>query len=389
MKKRSRKKYNWNRFFIPILLSPLLVLGLLLYSFFSFSFFSFPLADGVQPKYTVLIISPRSFIAEMQESQHNCRAINNLGSACYIFEYYSLFGWSWHHKYMSVVQDFISSRINPDFVLYPFPDMVRDDGYVKYGVLDIARREMVDFTTENKISQKTLDWLELFDGFIFYGDKMDWSTSFIKAAQSRNPKVTSNLLFDYYPSIFETAYSTPVPKNLVYMGTNWDVDRSSEHYKDIFKLLDQTGYFKVYGFDYKWSFIKNSYAGLIDYDPDSLINVLHDSGMVLLLHSNFHKKYGIPSKRIFEAAAAGAVIISDKNPFIMREFGDCVYYIDPDLESSKVVQGIDNIVASIKSNPNLANQKAACAHKVFLRKFTLEKQWERVFAMHEKVRQNL
>lgn len=379
-------KKKWNSPFFIVSLMIWGIIATISYIFLSFSFYSFysDLEHQLDRKHKILIISAQGYPAEQQESFHNCKAINNLGSNCYIFEYGLFWENNTYNSYARAIQRVLNHLIKPDFVYYNTPKLVFDDSnYIKYGILDIARKESVDFLANNTISKQFTDWMEGYNGFIVYGDNHKWSDSFIKAAREQNNRITTNYLLDYYPSIFKTAFTKQKRKRLFFHGGNWDKLRGSEHYKKIYKLLDKKDYFEVYGLDHNWEFLNNSYKGFIDTDTTSLIDKIRDLGIAMVFHSNYHLENGIPSKRIFEVAAAGAVIISDKNPFIVREFGDCIYYIDPLEEPTKVVKDIDNIVKLMQSNPELANEKAACAHNIFLNKFTLEKQWERIFKMHE------
>jgi hypothetical protein len=318
---------------------------------------------------------------ELIESQYNCLALNNLGNNCYIFNYNHLNTELYSH-YISTVQKLLNYFINPDFILYLYPEMLpQESNHIKYGAFDISH-----ITQLLKLKNFDFTWISYYDGFIVYGDNKEWFNEVMNRLSKPNLKVTKNYLFDYYPSMYATEYKQSNKTKLLYSGSNWDERRGSEHYKEIYKLLDHMDYFEVYGPERSWGFLKNSYQGMI-IDP-RLIQKMQEAGIAMLFHSDSHLEYGIPSKRIFEAASAGNVIISDKNPFIIREFGDCVYYIDPDQEPQKVADDIDAIVQLVRKNPKLANTKAKCVHDIFMQKFSLEDQWRRVIEMHEKILNN-
>ncbi len=386
--KVKAKKKSLDKYYFLLILLIITGIGFYVHYFFFFSIHKYSAITSADknPKYKVLLISSKYSLAEKQETFHNCQAINNLGSDCYIFEFtnsprYTRF----FEFYITNLQKIVNYFIAPDFIFYNCPNMLFEPtNYREYGVLDVGNYESVQMETGLVVDPKGTEWLNRYDGFIVYGDNEKWAQNFVSKLKHIQKDMNMQFLFNYFPSVPSTLYIPSKRLNLFYSGSNWDSRRQSDHYRKIHMLLDEKDYYSVYGRKQNWNFLKNSYKGSISFDATSLVNTINSSGIALLLHTDFHNKHGIPSKRIFEAAAAGAVIISDKNPFVIREFGDCVYYIDPQKEPTEVVMDIDKIVKLVKSNPELANKKAECAHSTFIKKFTLEKQWERVFAMHEK-----
>ena len=93
-----------------------------------------------------------------------------------------------------------------------------------------------------------------------------------------------------------------------------------------------------------------------------------------MLHSESHHKYKIPSGRIFEAVAASAVVITDRNPFVMEHFGDSLLYIDQTLSGDEMFNQIDAHVMWIQNHPEEALEMAKRAHQIFEEKFLLEQQ---------------
>src|SRR5207244_4168803 len=154
---------------------------------------------------------------------------------------------------------------------------------------------------------------------------------------------------------------------------------------------DQEGYLDVYGNYRQWHFVPNSWRGFIPYDGESFFKRMKESGVALLFHSLWHLKWGIPTSRIFEALAAGCVIISDKNPFIVRELGDNVLYIDVDHTSERIGEEMFRQIHAhmtwILNHSKEAEEKARRAHAIFLEKFTLEKQMGDLIKMHEELQE--
>ena len=105
--------------------------------------------------------------------------------------------------------------------------------------------------------------------------------------------------------------------------------------------------------------------------------------MSLLLHHREHLAGGSPTNRIFEAAAANNVIISDAHPFIKQHFGDNVLYIDIDQNAESMFKQVDAHMQWILANPLQAQQKAANCNAIYKQKFILEKQLADLLDLHK------
>jgi glycosyltransferase involved in cell wall biosynthesis len=192
----------------------------------------------------------------------------------------------------------------------------------------------------------------------------------------------------WVPTTLKTKYEPLQIRKLFYCGVQWDYLRKSKPYEDCIKSLDRTGLMEVYGpkdgFMKDWNLV--SYKGEIPYDAVSLNEVIKKCGAALLLHSQEHLQHDVISGRIFEAAAAGAVIISDRHKFIEKEFGDTVLYIDIDknnkLSAEEMFKQINNHLSWILDNPDQALEMAQKAHAIFDAKFTLEAQLKRLGDFH-------
>lgn len=164
----------------------------------------------------------------------------------------------------------------------------------------------------------------------------------------------------------------------------------SLRYKHLLKKLDKEGMVDIYGpkkvFGTEpWKDF-NCYRGIIPFDGRSIIKRMHEAGIVLALHSKSHNREDYVSNRIFEAAAAGAIIISDDNKFVRKYFGDSVYYIDIFKNPDELEKDISALLDQIFSNKEEAFEKAARAQKIFLEKLSLDAQVESFlkFIQHEK-----
>ena len=164
----------------------------------------------------------------------------------------------------------------------------------------------------------------------------------------------------------------------------WGNRLADEKYKKLYDLLGKTNRVKFYGHQENKDIIQKGYLGTIPFDGVSIFGVLQKHGIVLVIHSDLHNKASIPSGRIFEAAAASAVIISDENPFVKEHFKDSVYYIDTTLTSDQISAQIMNHVNTILKKPKKALKKAKAAHQIYIDKFLMTRQLLQLESMHNK-----
>ncbi len=175
-------------------------------------------------------------------------------------------------------------------------------------------------------------------------------------------------------------------KRLFFCGTRWDSRRGGMEYKKLFNLLDQTGYFDVYGPKKSWTDLP-SYKGPIAFDHKEFLNAIRKSGVGLIFHNKEHYLQNIQSTRVFELSAASAMIISEDMKFIKDNFGDNILYIDPSKSAEEIFAAIDNNMKWIIANPELAKRKAEKANKIFRENFTIEKLLQNVEKMHRRLQE--
>lgn len=178
-------------------------------------------------------------------------------------------------------------------------------------------------------------------------------------------------------------YAPAEPKKLTWASLGWDKFRSSSDYKQFITSLSENVPMRVYGPYNIFSYLKDGIYG--GYIPPGLQNIeaLRKNGIYLLTHSHFHNNGNVPSMRPFEAAAANVITISDKNPFVMKHFGDSMLYFDQNVSSGEMYKQVKMHMDWIMANPELAKAKADKAHKIFLEKFTVESDFLRLTKMHE------
>jgi hypothetical protein len=384
---KHRIKSLLTKFYFPI---QFILLGCIIYNInFLFVFTTKHYKDipakVLGHKYNIVVVSSYN-LGENQQAQHTCIAANNLGWECRVLSFDErVVHYNVSYYYMSLVKYLMNYYVKPDFVLYINPSLIlEEDVYPKYATLDILNYDVLRYRETGKFDPSYLKWMSKYQGFLIFGNDGKWFEE-LRGKLAKFYDISGRYLTGFYPSVYQVDFKESAKNTLFYCGANWDATRGSEHYKEIYKALDKKDYFQVYGPYESWGFLENSYKGMIPIDEYSLINKMQTLGITLVLHSNLHLKYNIVTKRIFEAATASNVVISDLHPAIVEEFGDCVYYIDPQENSDLVVAKIDNIIRLLQADKQLANQKAKCIYDIFSRKFTLENQLMKLVGMHETI----
>lgn len=167
-------------------------------------------------------------------------------------------------------------------------------------------------------------------------------------------------------------------RKLFYVGVNFERALRNMRYGELLKELDGTGILeiygprKVYGKVNLWSGF-DSYKGEIPFDGHTIIEKINQAGVCLALNSPMHNDADAVSNRTFEAAAAGAVIISDDNKFVHNYFGDSVFYIERDLSEKEASKKILKILDWVNKNPKEAYDMACRSQQVFIEHLTLDK----------------
>lgn len=206
----------------------------------------------------------------------------------------------------------------------------------------------------------------------------------LQTAFSQQGKIFNG--FIWYPTVYRTNYVPQAAKKLFYPGGILrDVTRSSEKYTRLFKILDKSDYLAVYGLRSKWGHTPNSLLPPIEFDGVSLLEIQNAAGMSLILHDAEHLQGNVPSGRIFEAAAANTIIISDQHKFIMDNFGANVLYVDVNQNPEAIASQIQQHVDWIFMHPVAARKLAQNCHDIFIKKYTLEDQMQKLLELHNAV----
>lgn len=129
----------------------------------------------------------------------------------------------------------------------------------------------------------------------------------------------------------------------------------------------------LYGDPAKFARFGTVYKGVIPFDGMSVFDRINEAGVALCLHRAEHLKHNVPSMRIFEAAAASAVIITESSNFAKRNFGDSVLYVNQDASDADKVIQVSAHFQWIRSHPTEALALATQSNAIFNERFSLER----------------
>lgn len=224
---------------------------------------------------------------------------------------------------------------------------------------------------------QTILELKAFNQYDYFGGF--YETNIIKNYLNINPGEISPIASSV-PEDFSIKPQRKAKKKLFYVGINFERKLVAMRYETLFKELDKSnlidiyGPKEVYGQKNLWAGF-SSYRGEIPFDGKSILKSINEAGICLALNSPMHNDANAVSNRLFEAAAAGAVIISDDNKYVRDKFGDSVFYINPNDEKKSAKQILE-IINWIEKNPNNAYEMACKSQNVFLKDLGLNRMTE-------------
>lgn len=165
-------------------------------------------------------------------------------------------------------------------------------------------------------------------------------------------------------------------------GTLWGCNRNSTRFAMALKRLADDGLLVGVGAKIHLEFLKDAYLGRMEdfgTTPDAIDMLQKKYGIALIAHSQEHMLEGIPTSRILEAVANGALVISDKNKFLLKFFGDTILYFDIYGDTEEIYQQIRNHIIWAKNNPDKAHIKTRKAYQIFVDSFDMEKELDKLF----------
>lgn len=222
-----------------------------------------------------------------------------------------------------------------------------------------------------------LPFYEQYDGYLLT----------IQAEKMRANKELYSIPF--YPSVHSIPYQEVALNNLVIIIPVWGNRLIDPKFRILYKLLSRTGLVRFYGVERNADIIDAGYMGKIPFDGVSVIKVLQQHGITLVIHSDLHNEEGIPTSRIFEAAAASTVIISDENPFVKQHFGDSVFYINTSLTVRELYEQVLEHLNTIYADPEKALKMAKTAHQIFIDQFEMSDQLLKLEKLHQTIKSKI
>jgi phosphoglycerol transferase len=169
---------------------------------------------------------------------------------------------------------------------------------------------------------------------------------------------------------------------IMYAGIHWDGSRHG----DVFRGLEGHVPMRLYGPPAAWGG-HQEYRGALPFDGTSVIEAIREAGIALCLHKHAHRKANCPSARLFEAAAAGALIITDDFEFPRSWFRNSVLYVDAEQPADKVVRQIVSYVEWSRLNPVAASRLAKRSNELFRGNLALERMLQSLPEFVDQVRQ--
>lgn len=275
-------------------------------------------------------------------------------------------------------------NINPDFVISLIVDQDLDGEKTShniYAYLLLSSKKYFGgiFSFKPEFRENKYPHLDKIDGFLCGFKNIVFLKDYL---ESKGKKFYGFRSFAYVP---KTSFQNIKQDKLLYYGTNLDKFRSSNKFKMIFTNLHNSNLLSVYGPYDIWGYLGSSMKGEIKEDNNAILNMIRRYGISLIIHSRMQNLDGIPSSRIFESIASSAIVISDKNSFVEKNFGNSILYINVERPANKIYHEILDHIVWVKNNPSKAKEKSKNAHKILSSKFTTEIELIKIAKMHERI----
>jgi 6-phosphogluconolactonase (cycloisomerase 2 family) len=231
------------------------------------------------------------------------------------------------------------------------------------------------FDSDGSLSEPYLDY----DGYLL---------TYLPKADDKNFGISKKPFIPWYPTVQMREYKETNPNTLFYLACVWGNRFEDLKMQQFLNLLDNEPSVRVYGNPLIRTYCPKSYCSRIPFDGDAVCEVAEGAGQTLIFHSDDHNTYGLPSGRIFEAAAASSIIISDENAFVKEHFGDSVLYINTNESAESMHSQIKKHLEWIQLNREAAREKARRAYTIYRNSFSLEEQLMRLGAFHDELSKN-
>jgi hypothetical protein len=270
----------------------------------------------------------------------------------------------------------------PDFVI-SLMDEQNFNGmkikYPTYGYLIWATNKYFDnkFTFKPQLLEKLYPDIHKLDGFICSFKAISLLKDYI---ESKGKKFYAFRSFTYHNP---TEYQELKYKKIIYYGENLDRFKNNK-FKILFGQLIENKMIDVFGTSNLANYLEYKHYNLEKMSMNDIIKNIQAHGISLIIHSKKQNDDGIPSSRFFESVSAGAIVISDRNSFIEKNYGDYVLFVDTEMSAQKMFDQISKHYKWIKKNPKKVAKLTAMAHKKMLSQHNLDAELTKISQMHEK-----
>ena len=146
---------------------------------------------------------------------------------------------------------------------------------------------------------------------------------------------------------------------------------SRPHLPETLKILADKELLTLYKMEASISQYQNHESNVL---PDTVfaIREMHKNGVVLCLSAAEQLQSGLMDYRLFEAIAAGALVICDDHPLIRQHFSDLLLYVRPKDGGKEMATQIEKHLQWIDTHPEEATVKARKAQQIYKQKFALD-----------------
>ena len=169
-----------------------------------------------------------------------------------------------------------------------------------------------------------------------------------------------------------------------YCGINWEkLTKKPARHDAVLRELDKQGVLDVYG-PREIRGVKlwdgyEGYRGSLPFDGRTIIDKIADAGACLVFSSEAHINSGIMSSRLFEAMAAGAVVIGDEHPFLNAAIGDNYVRVPSSLPAEERAKRIVEALKRFGRDPQEALALASASQQRLLDSYHLCTQLANVY----------
>lgn len=156
--------------------------------------------------------------------------------------------------------------------------------------------------------------------------------------------------------------------SLCYLGVHWE----GERHRALLDSLVRRGLLTVYGPPDRWRDLASAYGGELPFDGVSVAAAIARHGICLCLNKAENRAENLPSMRLFEACAAGALPICDGIGFARTALADVAAFIDVDQPPERIADEIEVILRGVRADGGEGARRARQAKRWFEADWSLE-----------------